>query len=230
MTSSTEPTRFDVYGTIHKALRALMSDTLVRVGRMDTTDAGELESVCVQVEGLLDTMRDHLAHEDEFIHPAMDAAVPGSTRRIEGEHVQHREAIAGLVADLAAVRRDPSSRTALQLYRHLALFVAENLQHMDVEETAHHALLWQHFTDAQLAEMVGRLQASIAPETMGALLRWMLPAMDPAQRAGMLIDMRWHLPPPAFGGVLEIAKAHLDDSGWRKLSRDLSLAPEPAEA
>ena len=52
---------------------------------------------------------------------------------------------------------------ALRLYRHLALFVAANFQHMHIEETAHNTLLWAACTDAELQTLRAAL-AKVDPE------------------------------------------------------------------
>ena len=44
---------------------------------------------------------------------------------------------------------------ALRLYRHLALFVADNLQHMHVEETENHATLIECYSEED-ARDIGR--------------------------------------------------------------------------
>ena len=66
--------RPDMYTPIHKALRAFLSDTLVRVGAMDTGHARERADACGQVLALLEQMRSHLSHENEFVHAALDRA------------------------------------------------------------------------------------------------------------------------------------------------------------
>jgi hypothetical protein len=67
----------------------------------------------------------------------------------------------------AATARDRhDSCAALQLYRHPARFVAENFEHMQVEETVHNEALWAHYTDAELKALHDRLRASIPPAEM----------------------------------------------------------------
>ena len=61
---------------------------------------------------------------------------------------------------------------------------------MHVEETAHNALLWQHYGDAELAELHGRLMASVGPADKELAARWMLPASTPAERAAMIAGMK----------------------------------------
>jgi hypothetical protein len=219
--------RYDIYVNIHKALRLFMSDTLVRVGRMDIDDAPELAATLAQLQTLLDGCRSHLDHENRFIHAAIEARRPGASRRIAGEHVDHLEAIAALEAEAAALRALPTPAAALRLYRRLSHFVAENLEHMLVEESEHNAALWAAYTDAEIAEIEQRLVASLDPVEMGLLLRWFVPAMNPTERALMLGGMQQQLPPEAMRDVLDLVRPHLDDTAWGKLARALNLPPVP---
>ena len=49
---------------------------------------------------------------------------------------------------------------ALRVQRQLALFVAENLHHMQIEETTHNDLLWESYSDAEIQANEQRLVAS----------------------------------------------------------------------
>lgn len=49
------------------------------------------------------------------------------------------------------------------LERLLALFVADDVQHMHVEETAHDAVLWAHYSDDELMAIEQAIVASIPP-------------------------------------------------------------------
>ena len=145
------PARLDLYAPIHRALRLFMSATLARVGALDVSDAREVSSVLDQLDALLDMCRHHALIENGVVHPEIEAAQPGATQRIHREHVHHLEAIVALEAEAVAVRVFPSATQALRLYRHLALFVAENLEHMHFEETAHNEVLWARYDDAAIA-------------------------------------------------------------------------------
>ena len=62
---------------------------------------------------------------------------------------------------------------------------------------------------------------------MAVVLRWMVPAMTPAERAAMLGAMQQQVPPEAMRGVLEIVRPHLDDTAWGKLARALGVPAVP---
>jgi hypothetical protein len=219
--------RVDLYAGIHKALRALMADTLLNLGRADAEDALELAEATQRVLQLLDFCRSHLRHENEFVHRAMEARAAGSSSRIAHEHDQHEEEIAALAAEATALLNgEPASRAAgaLALYRGLSLFIAHNFEHMHVEETAHNAVLWARYTDAELMAIHDALVASIPPEEMMFTLRWLVPFMNPAERAAMMADMRAHAPAPAFAAALEVVRPHLSEREWAKLAASLGLA------
>lgn len=219
--------RMDMYAIIHKALRAYLFDTLVALGRVDVADAHDLGQTCARVRQLLDFCRAHLAHENDFIHPAMERHAPGSAGAVASDHLEHEQAIAALSASVTHLMNcAPGQRAPLAhaLYQRLALFVAHNLEHMHQEETAHNAVLWAHYSDAELVALHDALVASIPPEEMQVVLRWMLPHMAPAERATMLAEMRAQAPAPAFEAVLSLARAHLTRLEWDKLARALEPA------
>ncbi len=220
-THRTGAPRLDLYGPIHKALRSAMGDTLARVGRMDVADAQDRADALACLDDLLTMCSQHLQHENEFVHTAIEARCPAGSSRVAEEHAEHLDSIAELrsgAAAVAAATGADADRLAHRVYRHLALFVAENFQHMHIEETVHNVLLWEHYSDAELEALHGRLMASIAPQEQLEAARWMLPACTPAERAGMIAAARVQMPPEALLGVLATVRPHLDAGGWAKLA------------
>lgn len=217
--------RFDIYQFIHKGLRDFMGDTLSRLGRVDVTDAEDLADAMSRVEGLLDFCAKHVQHENEFIHTAIRARQPGAASRTADDHVEHLRSIDVLHKEVRAVYdADDAQRhvLALRLYRHLALFVAENLQHMHIEETANNAALWAHYTDEELVALHDRLVATVSPADMMLSMRWMVPAMTPQQRAGMLGEMKAGAPAEVFEAVVDTVRPHLAARDWSKLASALA--------
>ncbi|HEX6708564.1 MAG TPA: hemerythrin domain-containing protein [Albitalea sp.] len=222
--------RYDLYAGIHKAARAFMTDTLGRIGRLDVTDDADTRAALTQLEALLAFCEKHLQHENEFVHPAIEAREPGSAGRIAAEHREHLEAIAALREDarqLLVAALPQRASLALRLYRHLALFVAENFEHMHVEETLHNATLWTHYSDEELHALHGRLKASIAPPDMLEVLRWLVPALTPAERAGMLNGAKAEMPATAFQAMVGYVRPHLDATAWNKLAPAIGVERDP---
>jgi Hemerythrin HHE cation binding domain len=214
-------TRLDLYANIHKGLRAFMAHTLVRVGRLDPRDPAEVAEVAAEVQALLDLCVAHLQHENEWIHPAMQARAPGSIAQGAADHEGHLVAIDALRQLLERLPQDAA--VAAPLYAALSRFVGENLEHMQREETEHNAVLWATHTDAQLHALHERILASVGPAEMQLALRWMLPHLAPAERAEVLAGMRQSAPAEAFQNVLSLIRPLLGGRDWRKLSLALGL-------
>ena len=224
---SDNPTdRVDIYAGIHKGVRAFLCDTLTRVARLDLDDELELADTLGQVRGLLEFCEHHIANEERFVHPAMEARQTGSAAGTAADHEQHAVEVAAMRADCVAMetRVKTERETAWRhLQRHLAQFTGDSLLHMASEETANNAVLQACYTDAELMDLHQRILASLPPEEMAVDLRWILRGSSPAERFGMLASIRADVPPPVFDAMLDLARQSLDASSWNKLAA--ALAP-----
>lgn len=218
--------RFSLYAGIHKALRRWMGHVLERTGAIDIADDTDVRAACDEVDALLTQLRAHLKHENDYLHTAIEAKEPGGARTTADDHAAHVDSIEALAAETAALRAAPAAQRdtrAARLYRHLALFVAENLEHMHYEETANQALLWAHYSDIELMEIHDRLVASIDPVEMMQILAWMSPALSPQELTGLLAGMRGKAPAAVFDAVLGCVRGHVDGAKWRKVLGGLQL-------
>lgn len=217
--------RHEMYLAVHKGLRACMAETLLTLGRVDARTAASVAEALAMVDDLLGLCTDHLRHENDFIHPALERVVPGASARCAADHVEHQADIAKLHArrDAALQADGPARERALVvLYRLLALFVAENFAHMNVEETAHTETLWAHYSDAELLAIEQNLIAHIEPDRLMAFLRWILPFVSRQERAVMLRGMRAGMPAEAFNGLIDALKPHFRPQDWEAVALDLA--------
>lgn len=216
--------RYNIYGAVHKGLRSLMSDTLQRCGRSDWQDATECAETLAQLRLLMDICHSHLHHEDLFVHAAMEAHRPGSSGTTSLDHHEHVLAIKSFLDDADVIDATPNvlrETLGTNLYRRLALFVAENFEHMAVEETDNNAVLWACYTDVEIHAIERELVAHVPPAQKMVFLRWMLPSVSADERARMLGEMKQHAPAEAFDGVLSMLHPLLKGSDRDKLMRAL---------
>lgn len=212
--------RFDIYRLIHKGLRAYLSDTLLAVGRMDLESTSELHSGLVVLEGLLDFCESHLGHENTFIHAAMERAEPGSAEAMNDHHQHHEVLIAELRAMVKQLKKAETSGRedlAAQLYRTLALFVADNMAHMHEEETRNNELLWRAYSDEQIMRIHDAILQSIPDSEHQVAMRWMLSAFNHQERQRLLQQIQFSAPVQVFDGTLELARSTLPANDWNKL-------------
>lgn len=207
-----ETARVDLYRFAHRGLRAAMARALLDVGTASTTPEG-LGVVADTVEELALLCKKHLEHENAFLHPAMEQRTPGSARNTADDHIGHERAIERLLVMVRQLRARPTSAEARQLldqlYRTLALFVADNFEHMDLEERHNMRVLQAAYTDAELQQLEQDLVRSIAPDMMLKFMRWMLPAVSAGERVEFLEHMALGAPPGVVLLVIDVAAPHL---------------------
>lgn len=219
--------RLDLYAPIHKALRALMFDTLTRLGHMDLADDADRTTALGQAELMLEQLESHLHHENDFVHAAIDARRPGAAQVTAEAHVEHVDEIAALRREIVALRAAPAAERGLlasRLYRHLALFIAENLEHMHYEETANNAMLWALYSDDELRAIEDRLVAHIDARILATALPWLAAAMTPSETLGLFAGMQPTMPPEPFQAALLSVRARLEPARFERLAQGLGMA------
>lgn len=223
--------RYDIYRQVHKALRIAFAQTHAHVGRMDCSDPDDTHAALRAVEDLLATCSSHLAHENAFVHAALEARAPSASQRTAEEHRHHDDAIARLsqacvdVARAAPAQRQP---IADRLYDELGEFIAENLAHMRYEETVNNTQLWTHYRDEELLALEQALIASIPPDELLPTLAGIVAAVPPHERVLMLDGIRRNAPPPVFDAMLGAGLRALDARDADKLLRGLGIERAPS--
>lgn len=225
------PARLDLYAQIHKGLRTFMSATLTDLGMLDGENNNEVKRVLDQLDELLDFCISHIDKEERYVHPAIHAHQRGGALQIATEHDEHRQAVARLraqadqVASTAGAARDAASHI---LYRSFARFFADNLLHMEDEESGHNAMLWAAYSDAQLAEIHNTIVAASSSADLALSARWMVPSLTPAERTVLLRGVRTSMPAEIFHALLGLIQPHLHETEWARLCIMLDLPQAPA--
>jgi len=218
--------RFNIYTAIHKGLRASLCQTLIELGRTDPADTEALATVVEQAHSLLYFCQGHLEHENQFIHPKLQLAPVQQPLQTAQDHLEHERAIGELHRELAALIDLPlaaKQAALLAIYRTFSAFVAENFDHMLIEETHNAEQLWANYSDAQILEIQQALVQSLAPEENLRGLLMMLPHLNHAERLPLLAGVRKGAPAPAYQGLLAMLPPLLPTGEWRKLNRALEL-------
>lgn len=214
--------RVNLYAAIHKGMRALLTETLVLVGRTDPASDAEWATARTSVNTLLDACTQHLAEEGAILHPAIEARLPGATTTVADDHDEHEQAIDALRAlvrrvDGAALRDDALAH----LYDALGRFVAENLEHMAREERDLNSALWATHTDAELLALRQAIIAQIPPVAMMVFQRAMFAAAHHGELVAMLSGMRREAPPEVFQGALALARGALPPHAYARMAEAL---------
>ncbi len=208
-TPASEPA-VDLYREVHKGLRLALSDLVREAGSLDASDAGSVEAflaLFADVDMMLDT---HHAHEDGghlggLIERHVDTDVERLIREAHDRFDAMLEGLRSAVADLVTGGAD-----AARLYDDVVAFVAAYLTHMNVEEQQVMPALRAGVEHAELFGITMEIRTSVPPPQMCVFLRYMLPAMNPQERAGTLGGMKAGAPQEIFESFWSEAERCLD--------------------
>jgi hypothetical protein len=186
--------RYDLFRNIHKGIRAMLFDLVSKSGRTDFTDAEDVASLIGATRDIFELLESHAHAEDTFTMPLVRKIAPELAMTFDDAHEDQERRLPGLLAALESL--DPRSLDAAQhghrFVVQLSRIAGELLTHMADEEVELNAALWSHFTDETLAEVEKQIVGSISPDKVARFVRWMVPALNPFERAEFAAKM----PPP----------------------------------
>lgn len=187
----------DLYREVHKGLRRSLFAVTEAAGALGESDAPSMAEF-VDRFGELDMMlTTHHGHEDsgELVRLIGVHCAP-VVGKIEEAHEQLTEAFAALRESVVRVAAGSGDVDAL--YDGLVRFTTDYLTHMAVEEHQVMPALQQHASADELMSITMAIRTSVPPPDMVVFLKYMLPAMNPAERAAMLGGMKAGAPPEIF--------------------------------
>jgi iron-sulfur cluster repair protein YtfE (RIC family) len=221
--------RNDLYRTVHKGLRAALFELAADVARVDPAADSEVRALTARLRRLLAFLDEHARHEDAHLMPLVANADFQLAQSVDGEHAQLEASMRGLerlAAQLDAATNGSRAALAAELERHMERMVAEQLVHMQREETQVNSALWARFSDEDLEQAHNKILADIAPARMAEWLEVMLPALSEAECAEVVAKLHAHAPREAFDALTAKARARIGDDAWRRMCARAAIAPE----
>lgn len=219
--------RFDLYRSAHKGLRKAHFDAVTRIGATDFRDARAAMTASATAHAMIALSRKHIASEQRFVHPAVEARAPGLMKALDRTHAEHKHELDTLeirARELGSVATAASRLAAgARLYEAAALFAAHDLQHMAEEEQAVMPALWHLFSDQELIGIQQIIVAALQPEDLALALRPMLLAMNALEREKLLGGLRAALPRERWDQVWALALRALDAVTLAELARSFDI-------
>ena len=221
--------RFSFYREVHKGIRSLLLDLVVKSGRIDWTDNLSVATFRLDVQNAFALLSAHAEHENEFIAPLLAVASRPAGEVFDSAHDDQEVTLHDLLVALHAI--DPEAGDAStrghEFVVKLSRLAGELLTHMADEEEIAMPAMWSVYDDAALLAVDQQLVASISPDRMAAYLKWMLPAMNTPERVDMLAAMQKDAPAEVYQFVRELAREVLSRADDVALERGLSAALLP---
>lgn len=189
--------RVDLFTTIHKGLRRLLLTAVADLGRTNLGTPEGTESARRELRRLTGFLDEHSHHEDMNVLPLVAAQAPALAQSLARDHAE----LSVLQRELTrlAVRLDDAAALSSTLHR----LVAGHLQHMDREEREANAVLWQRYSDPELAAARAKITQSIAPDRYIEWLQLVVPALSAPEREQMLGALEANAPAAFFHRITQ---------------------------
>lgn len=224
--------RYDLYHGVHKGLRYGHCKMLMALGTCNFSDDTAANRCVQELRHHLDICASHLLHEDEKIHTALERVRPGAAAIAEEGHEHHEQSfreLRDLVGQVESAGSDERQAIARKLYSRFALLVADDLAHMNDEETVLQPALWDAYDDAELIAIEQAIVGSIPPAEMAHFMALMIAAMNQPERSGMLSGIRAGMPAFVFNEMMErIVRNNVPPQDWPQLATLLADVGLPA--
>src|ERR1700759_4882484 len=208
--------RFNSFLFVHKGLRAMLYDASLTLQQTDFSMSAEAEKALTKVDNVLFVFDRHAHHEDSFVNPMVEKFDPELAHAFEKEHVEdHR--LGNCLKNLLTIFENallPEEKAICgsAIIKSFTEFLVFNLQHMAKEEHLLNQALWKHYTDEQIMEMNNKLVASIPPQEMQNVARWMLRGVSTTDAIQWLKGVKHSAPAFVFNNLMHMVQEEFSET------------------
>ncbi len=220
-----QPNRFNPFRQIHKGLRALLFDSSLRLQQTDFEQEEKPLMAIKQVQLALMLFDGHAEVEDNMILPLIHRYNPALIESFNAEHHEDeklaKEICESVSLWLEAKTEVDKIRAGAVLVWRFNGFVAFNLAHMNREEKELNPVLWAHYSDMELRQLVQEIGAKVQPEKNQYYMQWMLRGNSPGEIAQWMNAVKRTAPQEVFEKLYILAAANLEEAEWYQVKDKL---------
>jgi hypothetical protein len=220
--------RYKTFDVPHKGLRNALSQMSILAGRTDYTNPDEVAQLHQLGARLFSILTIHAEDENSVTLAHLDTRCPGCSQHDFDDHEEIHRAQQNLEDQLAAISAGAGvgknmSEAGAEFYLAFSEFHGKYLEHTAEEERVTQLLLWQHFTDEELAAHRGKIMARNPPRTLLTWFEFVIPALTHAERVGLLSGFKRMAPTDFFAEGMEAIQKVLRPSEFGHLQEALSI-------
>lgn len=207
-----------LYDIPHRGLRWALGRILHVNGTTEFTKPGSVKILEATLQELAELTELHMRHEEQYLHVALRERGSPVYLTLEEEHAEHRTKLRGLQRQLQALAKGqapPARRRDFTLA--LSRFVADDLSHMDHEESNTQTIFEQLFSVKELVALHERVVAAIPAQECMGFLKIILPGMHHEDRVAFLRGPRAGMPAQAFQHLVAGSLGYLGEGEKERL-------------
>ena len=218
--------RYNIFNQIHKGLRALLYETIIKLQQTDFTDAEDADEAVQQVKIILDLFDEHAHTEDTFILPAIVEYEPSVVDVFAQEHVKDlalSNKLNGLLQAFSlTISPDAKREIGTAISNAVFEFMLFNLEHMKKEEDVLNKLLWRYYTDEVLHGITMNIIANVPADKMPLYNKWMMRGLSNTEIINWLKQVKNNAPEFVFNSHVDLAVNELSEYRWQKVQEQLT--------
>jgi len=210
------------YAFPHKGLRNAISQLVMTAGSANSSDADSLTKLKALAEEVFSILEHHSHSEESVTLPALEAKVVGSTVANVEEHKELEEEIEKLRNHLKGMDVDSGPDKFSEFYAAISGFNSRYLNHMEMEETKMNTLIWSNFTNEELMGQHGQIMSKMSPETTSMMLKYIVPALNHAERSVIMGGLKANAPAPFYESVMDVLSGIMATNDYQKMTAAIS--------
>ncbi|MBS1664013.1 MAG: hypothetical protein JST68_23410 [Bacteroidetes bacterium] len=214
--------RMKTYDVPHKGLRNALSQLSLLAGSTDYKNSAAVEKLCLLGRDVFSLLTVHAADENEVTLSELEKRCPGCSQHDVEDHEnihQTQDNLERLLADIHAdvhAGKDASEKGD-EFYLAFSEFHGVYLEHTAEEERVTQPLLWQHFTDEELAAHRGKIMGKLSPQVLLTWFKFVVPAQSPEERSALLSGFRKMAAEPFFREAMGVIEKVLSSEEYQFL-------------
>jgi hypothetical protein len=194
--------RVDIYTLIHKAQRVHLFGLSFQVALADMSDETQVAAIEETLVEIIKHLKEHAEHEECFIHPLF-AEIGTQAVKFNSEHNEIDKQLQKLEVIIAEKKWH-------ELYAEFNKFLAFYLKHQNDEEEAQREVLWKHFDDQRLNDVMNNFKTSRTLEQTLKDFEFILPTLSVPEITAIFSNFKKTAPPELFDSVYDMAEILLD--------------------
>jgi hypothetical protein len=218
--------RYNIFNQVHKGLRALLYETIIKLQQTDFTNAEDADEAVQQVKVILDLFDEHAHTEDTFILPAIVEYEPSVVDLFAQEHVKDLQLSNNLNGLLQAfsltISPDAKREIGAAISNALFEFMLFNLEHMKKEEDVLNKLLWRYYTDDVLHGFTMKIIANVPADKMPLYNNWLMRGLSNTEIIQWLKEVKNNAPEFVFHSYVDLALTELPEHRWQIVQEQLT--------
>lgn len=219
--------RSNSFDVPHKGIRNGLSQLSLAASKANFGSKDEVMNLFNLGKEVFEILTTHANDENDVSLKALEQRVKGASHHDIEEHIRIHiaqsklEALLEEIFQISKAAGDPSEK-GREFYSGLSDFHAEYLRHMADEEKETQVLLWQHFTDEELAQHRKEIMKMLKPETLLLWFKFIIPAQSHNERVDLLSGFKAMAPNDFFQKAMSVVKSVLPPAEWNILNESLN--------